>query len=154
MKISLFSFLEMILVYKRIYRYVLCVTVFLEILKETKDACTCNRVKWSRGLRPSLHTRVQWHASTNTGFSNYLHELPRPFRQQTGWNNARLTISPCPPLNGKTTLTLQKNLWHGGCIILPRAYLTVDLDEVRHQSWIWVFLLYIGNVQLQISIAS
>lgn len=58
-KISLFSFLEMILVYKRIYRYVLCVTVFLEILKETKDACTCNRVKWSRGLRPSLHTRVQ-----------------------------------------------------------------------------------------------
>lgn len=44
------------------------------------------------------------------------------------------TISPCPPLNGKTTLTLQKNLWHGGCIILPRAYLTVDLDEVRHQS--------------------
>lgn len=51
--------LEMILVYKRIYRYVLCVTVFLEILKETKDACTCNRVKWSRGLRPSLHTRVQ-----------------------------------------------------------------------------------------------
>lgn len=58
-QISLFSFLEMILVYKRIYRYVLCVTVFLEILKETKDACTCNRVKWSRGLRPSLHTRVQ-----------------------------------------------------------------------------------------------
>lgn len=36
----------MILVYKRIYRYVLCVTVFLEILKETKDACS-KMVTWS-----------------------------------------------------------------------------------------------------------
>lgn len=57
-KILLFLFLEMILVYKCIYWYVFCVIVFFEILKEIKDVCMCNRVKWLCGLRLSLYMRV------------------------------------------------------------------------------------------------
>lgn len=57
-KILLFLFLEMILVYKCIYWYVFCVIVFFEILKEIKDVGMCNRVKWLCGLRLSLYMRV------------------------------------------------------------------------------------------------